>query len=390
MKMLAGLIFATEDAGDRPGTLAATLPFGGMTLLEYQARLLVGAGVGQILIAVTRVTPALLGAVSRAAKRGVPVDVVRSAAEAGAKAHPLASFLVIADGLVTTDNVVERMAGEGKDAILVTKEPAASLERVDAHHCWAGVARMPAQRIIDIAAFPADYDFQSTLLRAIVQAGAEQVMLPTNAVRAGHGVERDAAALASRSNAVLAALTERRTSWADRHVFNRVSRWVLPKVVEKAVPVGALMTGGIVLGAGAAIAIGAGWAWGAGIALPGVAALATGAALSALRGEDKRAAAQEWLIAATAALVIVALGAAESRAQATFDGIILALVAVAATAIAERSQALVRRWWGSPSGYLLVIAPFAIAGRVGWGLTAAAIYAFVTLAAAVESRREKP
>ncbi|MBX3593088.1 hypothetical protein [Sphingomonas sp.] len=388
--MLAGLIFATEDAGDRPGTLAATLPFGGMTLLEYQARLLVGAGVGHILVAVTRVTPALLGAVSRAAKRGVPIDVVRSAEEAAAKAHPLASFVVIADGLVTTDDVVDRMAGEGKDAILITQEPSASLERVDARSCWAGIARAPAQRIVDIAAFPADYDFQSTLLRAIVQAGAEQVQLPVSAVRAGHGVERDGAALASRSNAVLAALTERRTSWADRWVFTRIARLALPKVIEKAIPAWLLMAGGIVTGAGAVAVVAAGWPWGAGVALPGVAALATGAALSALRGEEKRAAAQEVLIAAVAAAVILTLGIAESRVDGTLDGLILALGAVAATAIGERTQARVRRWWGSPAGYLLVVTPFAIAGRVSWGLAAIAVYACVTLALAVESRREKP
>lgn len=388
--MLAGLIFATEDAGDEPGTLAATLPFGGMTLLEYQARLLVGAGAGQILVAVTRVTPALLGAVSRAAKRGVPVDIVRSAAEASTKAHPLASFVVLADGLVTTDDVVDRIASEGKDAILVTQDPAASLERVDASNCWAGIARAPAQRIADIAAFPPDYDFQSTLLRAIVQAGAEQVMLPGSAVRAGHGVERDGGALASRSNAVLAALTERRTSWADRHVFTRLARLALPKVVEKAVPGWLVLASGVLLGAGAVALVGLGWPWGAAVALPGVAALATGAALSALRGEEKRAAAQEQLIGATAAAVILALGITETRADATLDGLILALVTVAVTVIAERSQALVRRWWGSPAAYLLLIAPFAIAGRVSWGLATVAVYAFVTLAAAVESRREKP
>jgi hypothetical protein len=388
--MLAGLIFATEDAGDKPGTLAATLPFGGMTLLEYQARLLVGAGVGQILVAVTRVTPALLGAVSRAAKRGVPVDVVRSAEEAAAKAHPLASVVVLADGLVTTDDVVDKMAAEGKDAIMVTQDPAASLERVDARNCWAGIARAPAQRIADIAAFPPDYDFQSTLLRAIVQAGAEQVVLPASAVRAGHGVERDGAALASRSNAVLAALTERRTSWADRHVFTRIARLALPKVVEKAVPGWLLMAGGVLLGAGAAALIGMGWPWGAAVAIPGVATLATGAALSALRGEEKRAAVQEHLIGVTAAAVILALGITESRIDATLDGLILALTAIAATLVAERAQALVRRWWGSPAGYLLLVTPFAIAGRVSWGLAAIAIYAFVTLAAAVESRREKP
>lgn len=388
--MLAGLIFATEDARDRPGTLAATLPFGGMTLLEYQARLLVGAGAGHILVAVTRMTPALLGAVSRAAKRGVPVDVVRSAQEAAAKAHPLASVVVIADALVTTDDVVERIAGEGKDAVVVTQEAAASLERLDARNCWAGIARTPAQRLADIANFPADYDFQSTLLRAIVQAGAEQIALPASAIRAGHGVEREGAALASRSNAVLAALTERRTSWADRHVFTRIARLALPRVVERALPGWLLTAGGVAMAGVAAGLIATGWPWGAAVALPGVAALSTGAALSALRGEERRAEVQEALIAVSAALVILMLGAAESQADRTWDGMILSLVSVAATAIGERTQARVRRWWGSPAGYLLLVVPFALAGRVSWGLAAVAIYAFVSLAAAVESRREKP
>lgn len=387
---MAGLIFATDDAVDRPGTLAATLPFGGMTLLEYQARLLVAAGAGHVLVAVTRMTPALLGAVSRAAKRGVPVDVVRSAQEASAKVHPLASVVVIADGLVTTDDVIDRVSGEGKDAVVVTEAASASLERLDARYCWAGVARTPAQRLADLAAFPADYDFQSTLLRAIVQAGAEQIALPASAVRAGHGVEREAAALASRSNAVLAALTERRTSWADRHVFTRIARMALPKVVEKVVPGWALTAAGVALsGLGTGLIV-AGFPWGAAVGLPGLAALATGAALSALRGEEQRAQVQERLIAACAALIVLTLGVAESAGNGTWEGVILALVTVAATAIGERTQALVKRWWGSPAAYLLLVSPFAIAGHASLGLALVAIYAFATLAAAVESKRQKP
>ena len=287
-----------------------------------------------------------------------------------------------------------RAAGRAGDAIGYTfpvapRRPLA-LERVDARNCWAGVAHTSARRIKDIADFPPDYDFQSTLLRAIVQAGAEQVTLSAGAVRAGHGVEREGAALASRSNAVLAALTERRTSWADRQVFTRVARWVLPKVVEKGIPAWLLMAGGALTGAGAVALIAFGFAWGAGVAIPGVAALATGAALSALRGEEKSALMQEALIGAIVGAVVGALGLIEMRLDKTLDGVILALVTIAATAIAERSQAVIRRWWGSPAAYLLLVTPFAIAGRVSWGLAVIAIYAFVTLAAAVESRREKP
>ena len=93
--MLAGLIFATDDADDRPDALAATLPFGGMTLIEYQARLLIAAGASQIIILVSRLTPELLGAVARIGKRGVTVDAVRHASEAAEKLHPLARVLML-------------------------------------------------------------------------------------------------------------------------------------------------------------------------------------------------------------------------------------------------------------------------------------------------------
>ena len=79
--MLAGLIFATEDADDRPGVLAATLPFGGLTLVEFQARLLIAAGASQIILVVARMTPELLGAINRIGRRGAAVDAVRTAAE---------------------------------------------------------------------------------------------------------------------------------------------------------------------------------------------------------------------------------------------------------------------------------------------------------------------
>jgi hypothetical protein len=156
------------------------------------------------------------------------------------------------------------------------------------------------------------------------------------------------------------------------------------------VPGWVLLTSGLLLGASAAALIGFGWPWGAAVALPGVAALATGAALSALRSEEKRAAAQEHLIGVVAALVVLALGINETRVDATLDGLILALTGIAAALIGERTQARVKRWWGSPAGYLLLVTPFALAGRVSWGLAAVTLYAFISLAAAVESRREKP
>ena len=56
--MLAGLLFAVHDAADRPDALTATLPLGGTTLIEHQARLLVELGASHLVVVVTRLTPA--------------------------------------------------------------------------------------------------------------------------------------------------------------------------------------------------------------------------------------------------------------------------------------------------------------------------------------------
>lgn len=389
--MLAGLIFATEDAEDRPDTLAATLPFGGMTLIEYQARLLASVGVSHMMIAVSRVTPALLGAVSRIGARGVAVDVVRSAEEAAAKAHPLAQVIVVADGLVTTDAVIEWVVAETHEALLVTRDGdgVPGGERVDASHFWAGLARVPASRIADVAAMPDDYDFQSTLLRQASTAGAIQLVLPAATARTRHGVERSAAALLRRSKSVLAALSDRRTAWIDRFLFTPVTAWTLPQLVARAVPGWGLMTGAGVAMTGAAalfyvLQTGAGLA----VTLVAAALLSTGSMLGWLRGEDKSARFQERGIIGVAALAVLLTGVVTVRTTLEFAGLVLALVTIGLAALVERTTTPRRRWWATPASYPLVLLPFALTGYLGTGLAVTALYAFTTLAMAIEAARE--
>ncbi len=390
--MLAGLIFAIDEAADRPGTLAATLPFGGMTLLEYQVRLLTGAGVGQIMVAVGRMTPALLNAVNRAAKRGAAIEVVRSAEEASEKIAADARVLVLADGLVTTDPVIDRMAAEGAQALLVTDDPAspAAIERLDMKDCWAGIARVSGAQLGEIATMPADYDFQSALLRVAVQAGAEHVMLTAGWAKSGHVVERSAAALATRGNDVLAALTERRTSWADRWVFNRLARMTLPGLTARNVPGWAVEAGGTVFALGALGGIAYGWPGAAMAAtLVSAALLAGGAAMAALAGQAKRADILEIGITILFAAATLGVGATTRLGAGNWTPAVLALVAVAAQLLVERSPARHKRWWSSPAAHLLILTPFVLGGYAAAGLATVAIYAFATLAAAVEATREK-
>lgn len=390
--MLTGLIFATEEAAHQPGVLAATLPFGGMTLIEYQSRLLIGAGVAQILVVVSRMTPGLAGAINRIGRRGVAIDIVRSADEAKAKAHPLTVILALADGLVTTDAVVAAMALEPADTLLVTpSEDTAAVERVDSAHCWAGVAMLSIDRIDDAARLPREYDFQSTLLRVATQARARHVPLSAKALRSGHGVERDEGMLELRSRNVLAALADQRTGWIDRFVFTPLTRVALPLLVRRKVPDVAVGAAGAVVGVAGLAAIGL-WSAGAAVFLLFVSLvlLSAGSLLSWLRGEDRHAAWQERGIDGFGVAGLLGVGGVQSLIVQTGTAATLAVAGVVAILLAGRMPVRPASWFATPPTALVLLAPFALVGQVAAGLIAVAVHAAVTLRFAVEDVRRPP
>lgn len=393
--MLSGLIFATDDAHDYPNLLGATLPFGGATLIEFQARLLRAVGVSQLIIVVTRLTPELLGAVSRMTRRGLTADIVRSAAEAEAKLHPLARVLVVADGLVTTDRIMSILSEASGDALLVTGDEDAlpGLERVGANAIWAGLAVVEAQRIADVAAKPRDYDFESTLLRVTAQSGAMHLPLPVGEARAGHGIERDSARLRARNDAVVTGYISNRISWVDRYVIGPVARRVLPLLIGRAVPglaVGVSAAAGMIIGLGL---IATGWSViGLPIVILSIGALEAGSVLSWMRDEQNTAAAQRAAITAGSLAAMVLLGLATSRAEGTGSGLTIAVALAVIAALVERgaSERIRKRWWVSPPALPLLLTPFVMLGQPLMGLWAGAIYAGASLALVIEALREKP
>jgi hypothetical protein len=391
--MLAGLIFATEDADDRPGVLAATLPFGGLTLVEFQARLLIAAGASQIILVVARMTPELLGAINRIGRRGAAVDAVRTAAEVAEKLHPLARLLVVADGLVTNAEIVSQLAGEGDDALLVLddREAPQGLERVGATAVWAGLARLDPRHVAEVAALPRDYDFQSTLLRVAAQSGAAHLRLPEG--ESAHGVFRDSRDLADRGKAILAALVAPPIRWGDRYVLAPLVRLALPRLVARAVPTSALGGAGIVVAGLGCVAMRFGWvASGVGAAIAAIIIFSIGAVLAWLRDEDSLVRFGRGGALVTAAVTALLLGDSVRLASGTATGLAIALAGIFAAGLVERAggAAIRRRWWASPVAYPVVMLPLAIGGQVIAALAVAAGYAALTLAAAVEALREKP
>jgi hypothetical protein len=390
--MLAGLLFATHEAEDRPGTLAATLPFAAGTLIEYQARLLLAAGAAQIVVVVARLTPELLGALARVGRRGVAVDTARTAAEAAAKLHPLARVVMLADGLVASDAMVRALAGEGGDALLVLPADRADAccERIGGGQAWAGVARIDARRVAEAAKLPEDYDLQSSLLRGAGQAGARHVPLPDDEIARGHGIERRAGALEARGRAVLAASMASRPSWFDRTVLRPLARLLIPEIARRGVATGAVVGLGTGLGlAGVGAAMVGAIAIGALAMLAGVLVLELGGALAWFRDEPTLVRAARWVVPALPALAALVLGWQVDAQAATATGRLLAVTGIAAAALGERAASATPRrgWWASAPAQAALLAAGAAVGQPLAALAAATLYAAATLAAAVEALR---
>lgn len=387
--MLAGLLFATHDADDRPGQLTATLPFGGVTLIEYQARLLIRAGAGQLIVLVGRVTPELLGALGRIARRGVAVDTVRSAVEAEETLHPLARVVMLADGLITHQEVVDHLAADGGDALLVVpeEEAPARLERLGGRAAWAGVARLSARRINEVAALPRDYDVQSAVLRLAEQAGAAHVALAKSA-RAGHGIEHGAAALVEHGRVVLAATLADRRNWFNAWVLAPVGRLTAPRLIERGVSSALVGVVSASLGTVGFLAIlfGAPTA-GLFATLCGCLGLGVGRALSALRDEDPLARIKLIAIDALAGAAALAIGWVLASEVALLAAVVLVYIGALGLRAARGSHR--RAWWGSPPAYLLILVVGTAAGLSLPGLLVALLYAAATLAVAVEGLRSE-
>lgn len=390
--MLAGLLFATHEAEDRPGTLAATLPFAAATLIEYQARLLIAAEATQIVVVVARLTPELIGALARIGRRGVAVDTARSAGDAMGRLHPLARVVMLADGLVTTGAVVGALAGEGGDALLVLPDERADprFERVGGGRAWAGVARIDARRVAEAAQLPEDYDLQSTLLRGADQAGARHVALRLDEIDQGHGIERRAAALEARGRAVLAASMALRESWFDRVTLKPLARFVIPEVARRGIATVAVVAagGGLGIAGVAAVPLGAS-AVGLLAVLAGVLLLEVGGALALFRDEPGLMRAVRWAIPAAPALAALVLAQHADAQAATATARLLAVTGIAAAAIGERAASATARrgWWASAPAYAALLALGGIAGQPFVALAAGALYATATLAGAVEMLR---
>ena len=173
---LAALIAAYHESGE-PGTLRATLPLAGRTLVERQARIAAAAGANPIVVIVERVPPALGTALDRLRRDRLPVVVARSAEEAAEAVDPFDRLLLVADGAIIDIDQLRALAISTSEAVLTVPDSGYGeiYERIDGSTRWAGLATVTGALLRETAPMLRDWDLQSTLLRRALQGGARHV-----------------------------------------------------------------------------------------------------------------------------------------------------------------------------------------------------------------------
>lgn len=387
--MFAGLIFARDEAADSVGTLVATLPFAGTTVVETQARRLTAAGASRIFIVAARITPALTAAIDRLAGRNIVADLIRKPAELGEKIRPGQPVMLIADGVVADGAVLRTIAHEPAPVLLAVADAPAgtTLERIDPRDHWAGVALVDATLLEETVATLGDWDLQSTLLRKTAQAGAVRRYLSPDAGAADHvliATRADAARGDALRMAVLAdgegqAVQRMLTGWVARPLIQQMeARTVAPRALDTAA--GVIGFGGLALTAGGWIATGMGFVL---IAIVLIAAMR----VRALHGFDEpRAAIDGWIAdgVALAAIPALALGVFAGGGPTSYTmgaGALIALV------LGRRAFADRLRWAPAPVTVAAMLFSASLVGLPRLGIALVAAHAIAALGLAIERLR---
>ncbi|RJF90969.1 hypothetical protein [Sphingomonas cavernae] len=203
---LASLIVGCSDREDDNRGLRAALPFLGQTLIEYQVRQAAAAGARHVVVLVERVPSALVGAVDRLRRDGIAVELARSVSDAADRIHPEERLLLIGDGIIARQEVIDKAGKANAPSIFTVPDASETLrfERIDAGARWAGIAMVDGATLRRTAAMLGDWDLQSTLLRRVVQAEAKRVEAGAGSVwlvdRADEGRQAETLLLSGKGN----------------------------------------------------------------------------------------------------------------------------------------------------------------------------------------------
>jgi hypothetical protein len=378
---LAALIIAIETALDGDDGLRATLPLLGRTVVEHQARQAVGAGATHLVLLVERMPAALTAALDRLRRDGVAIEVARTIGDAADRFHPDERLLVMADGCVADQAMLDALATLVPPALMTLPDLAdtSDYERIDAQCRWAGLGLLDGAAVRSTAAMLGDWDAQSTLLRRAVQAGAQRVDCAAT-VDGRPRIAYRTQALEGLDRHLLRASRVPARRWPRRWLFalvdGPVAGWLARQAVDP-VPVAAAGAG---LAAASAALAAAGWgAAGFCLALASGPVAAIAARLARLRLTDIR----HGRAIARARIVMLALGLLALGWP--FGGASLLAAALTVAAIGATTSALYGlgglsddrgpAWIADADAIAWGMAPIALIAGWPWAIAGAALYA---------------
>jgi hypothetical protein len=377
---LAALIAAYHEADD--GSLRATLPIAGRTLVERQVRLAVGAGADPVVVVVERVTAQLNAALDRLRAEDVNLVLARSAEEAAEAVHSSDRLLLVGDGLVPPEAAINRLLALDGPALLVVPDLRVDdrYERIDAQSRWAGLALIDGQMLKQTASMLRDWDLQSTLLRRAVQAGARQLSVRGESEDELPLVAENEEDLAELEERIVAGAHMRRSDWVSGHMLAPLERLATRALMPTAITPTAIGLVATLLLVLAGLAFARHWL-GFGLALMLLATPLDGIGdrLASLRLQGGRE--PSWwsaLLPALSAGVLLLL--AYSLTAARGWGCLALAAAIIAFVLALRAEARGRDvpagvWLAERKGMSWLMLPFAAVNWWATGLAVLAAYA---------------
>jgi hypothetical protein len=381
------IICAVKAAADPPGSLRANLAFAGQTLLEYQARQAAEAGASQVLIVVGSVTQALSRAIDRLSADAIPVTLVRDMVSLIREAPRNSDALLVGDGMAVPQHFYATMGAQDGNALLVVEDNAATanLERIDAQHRWAGLARIAPGLLFGTLDMIGEWDLELTLVRAAVQASYTPVAAPLDDVVDGRLalMERQADADLVTRNLLARPARPAGEAGAERYVLGPVATLLAPSLLRAQVPAMQVRIGAIALAAiGLLCAL---LFWPVIALLLCIAGIGISLTADRLAVLARRGGLDFWSTLAVEGLVVVALAALALGAGRGLEGLYLALL-LAILTLFQRISGRTARWpWAvvtSGSACLLVLLA-TLGGYLMAGIVLAILCAILSVGAAL-------
>ncbi len=159
------------------GDIDAGAPVLGVPLCEFQIRRAVAAGARHIVVLVERISADLLAATDRLRRDGIGVDIARNLGDAIDYVHPDDRVLLIGIRCFVDHDMLTTLADAGAPLVLTAPvaHAAPSWEIVDGTRRWTGWAAFDSTALRQVGAMVGDWELAPTVLRYLLQNGAQMV-----------------------------------------------------------------------------------------------------------------------------------------------------------------------------------------------------------------------